>query len=127
MDKLEALRSFVAVVDTGSFAQAARRLRCSTSAVSRAVTQIEKEVGLGLLTRTTRSVRPTDSGAIYADRCRELLAGLEEAERSARGVRAAPQGELTVAAPVMFGRLHVAGMVEEVLAAHPQLRVRLVL
>ena len=127
MDKLEALRSFVTVVDTGSFAQAARRLRCSPAAVTRAVTQVEKEVGLGLLTRTTRSVRPTEGGAIYAERCRRLLSELADAQRAARGERASPQGELTIAAPIMFGRLHVARMVEELLATHPHLAVRLVL
>ena len=127
MDKLDAMRSFIAVIDTGSFAKAARRLRCSPTAVTRAVAQLEKELGLGLLTRTTRSVRSTERGGIYAECCRRLLADLENSERLTRGVGAAPRGELRIAAPVMFGRLHVMPMVEALLASHPDLSVRVML
>ena len=127
MDKIEALRAVVSVADLGSFAQAARRLRWSPTAVTRGVAQIERELGVVLFARNTRSVRLTDRGAVFADRCRQILRDLEEGEQATRGENIAPRGILTVTAPVLLGRMHVLPVVESLLAKHADLSLRLLL
>lgn len=125
MDQFDAMKAFVAVATWGSFAEAARRLRISPSAVTRSVAQLEDRLGLTLLNRTTRSVRLTERGQIYLESSRRILEDLETGERQARGENAEPRGVLHVAAPIVFGRLHVLPMVGRLLADHPSLAVRL--
>lgn len=127
MDQLDAMRAFVSVATLGSFAEAARRRRLSPSAVTRAVAQLEDELGLTLLTRTTRTLRLTERGQIYLEDCRQILDEVDAASRRVRGLDASPRGELRVAAPILFGRLHVLPIVEGLLAAHAELAVRLTL
>ena len=107
MDRLQAMTTFIAVVDSGGFASAARKLSLSPPFVTRAVAELEERLGLRLLTRTTRFVRVTDAGARYADDCRRILAEIEEAETAATGIHATPRGTLTLTAPVLFGHLYV--------------------
>ncbi len=125
MDQLNTLRIFVAVATLGSFAEAGRRLRLSPSVITRAVAQLEDQLGLTLITRTTRSLKLTERGQIYLESSRRLLDDLEDADRRVRGQDAEPRGKLTVAAPVLFGRLHVLPLVGEVLAAYPALAIQL--
>jgi DNA-binding transcriptional LysR family regulator len=127
MDRLDAMRAFAAVADLGSFAEAARRLRLSPAAVTRAVALLEDRLGQMLLNRTTRSVRLTERGAVYLETCKRILLDVEEADRRVRGEDAAPRGTLTIAAPVMFGRLHVLPIVGQMLRKHRNLAVRLTL
>jgi len=127
MDRFDAMRVFVSVATRGSFAEASRSLRLSPSAVTRAVAWLEDELGLSLLTRTTRSLRLTERGAIFLESCRQILDDLDAAERRVRGEDADPRGEMTVAAPVVFGRLHVMPIIDGLLRAHPALKVRLLL
>lgn len=127
MDRLDAMRAFVAVATHESFAEAARRLRWSPSAVTRAVVALEDHLGQTLLSRTTRSVRLTAVGRVHLESCREILDALLAAERRVRGEDAEPRGLLTVAAPLLFGRLHVLPVVNALLAAHSALTIRLVL
>ena len=124
MDHLDSLRAFVAVADSAGFAAAARKLRQSAPAVTRAVAAIEARLGAQLLHRSTRSVRLTEVGARFLDDCRRILAELDEAEASAGGAHAAPQGQLAITASSMFGRLHVAPILFDFLALHPSLTVR---
>lgn len=125
MDKLDALRAFLAVADRASFAAAARSLRWSPAAATRAVAMVEAELGVALFHRTTRVVRLTEPGAIYAEHCRRILADLEAARSQVRGEDAAPRGTLSVTAPVVFGRLHILPVAEKLAAAHEALSVRL--
>ena len=124
MDHLDSLRAFVAVADSAGFAAAARKLRLSAPAVTRAVAAIETRLGAQLLHRSTRSVRLTEVGARFLDDCRRILAELDEAEASAGGAHAAPQGQLAITASSMFGRLHVAPILFDFLAQHPGVTVR---
>ena len=124
MDHLDSLRAFVAVADGASFAAAARKLGLSAPAVTRAVAAIEARLGAQLLHRSTRSVRLTEVGARFLDDCRRILAELDEAEASAGGAHAAPQGQLAITASAMFGRLHVAPILFDFLALHTRLTVR---
>lgn len=121
------MRAFVAVASLGSFAAAARQLRLSPSVVTRAVAELEDRLGLVLLHRTTRSVRLTERGLIFLESCRQVLEDIDGAERRVRGEDAEPRGLLKVAAPLLFGRLHVLPIVTRLLTKHPRLTVHLTL
>jgi DNA-binding transcriptional LysR family regulator len=125
MDRFDALKTFAAVAERRSFSEAARTLRISATAASRAITELEDHLGVTLLHRTTRSVRLTPEGTGYLQRARAALDELEEAERSLRIETAEPRGALSVTAPVVFGRMHVLPIVTGLLRAHPQLDVEL--
>jgi len=127
MDRYQALRTFVAVADHRSFSEAARGLHISATAASRAVADLEKQLGALLLRRTTRSVGLTPEGAAFLERCRPALNELEDAARSLRGENAEPRGLLLVTAPLEFGRMHILPVVEGLLRAHRQLEMRLTL
>lgn len=119
MDRLQAMEAFVAVVDCGGFASAARRLDLSAPVVTRAVAELEARLGVRLLTRTTRAVRVTEAGARYAEDCRRILADMAEADSATSGSRSALKGLLGVTAPVLFGNLHVTPIVAGYLQRYP--------
>lgn len=127
MDRLRTLRVFVSVADHQSFAAAARRLAMSPSTVTRVIAGLEADLGVPLLMRTTRSVRLTEEGAAFLERCRAGITEIDQAFETAQGKGSAPGGTLTVTAPVMFGRLHILPIVTEMLALYPKLQIRLLL
>jgi DNA-binding transcriptional LysR family regulator len=127
MDRLDTMRVFAAVARLESFAEAARRLRLSPSVVTRSIAQLEDQLGLTLITRTTRSLRLTERGEVYLESCRQILEDIDGAERRVRGESAEPRGSLKVAAPILFGRLHVLPIVSRVLNEHKDLSIRLTL
>ena len=127
MDKLESIRAFTKVVQHSSFAAAARELRLSRSAVSKHVIELEKKLGVQLLSRTTRSVMPTENGQAYYERCLAILAKLEEADLAVTRSQAEVRGTLRVNAPMSFGTLHLARATAEFMQKHPDLRVQLIL
>ena len=98
---------FVAVAEEQGFAAAARRLRMSPPAVTRAIACLEQRLCVRLLTRSTRSVRTTDSGARYLEDARRILLDADEADEAAAGINATPRGHLAVTAPVLFGKIYV--------------------
>ena len=98
---------FVAVAEEESFAAAARRLRMSPPAVTRAIASLEERLAVRLLTRTTRLVRTTDAGARYLEDVRRILAEADEADEAAAGINATPRGHLAVTAPALFGKIYV--------------------
>jgi len=120
MDRLQAMTTFVAVVDSGGFASAARKLSLSPPVVTRAVAELEERLGLRLLTRTTRVVRVTDAGARFSEDCRRILAEIDEAETAATGTHTAPRGTLTLTAPVLFGQLYVTPILVSYLQQFPE-------
>lgn len=125
MDRLTALRAFIAVADRQSFAEAARRLRLSPTAVSRGIAELETQLGAVLLRRTTRSVGLTPEGASYLERCRRILDEIDDADRSLQGGDAAPRGALLVTAPRVFGRMHILPVVNQLLSEHSGIAVTL--
>jgi DNA-binding transcriptional LysR family regulator len=127
MDRLETLRLFVAVAEKSSFAAAARALRVSPAAATRAIAALEDRLGATLLHRTTRSVSLTPEGTDYLERARLALETLDDAARALRGAGAEPRGLLVVTAPVVFGRMHIAPIVAGLIRAHARLNVRLTL
>lgn len=126
MDRLAGMEALVTVADTGGFARAAARLGLSPPAVTRAIAALEARLGVTLLTRTTRSVRPTEAGQHFIEQARHLLNELDIAERQAGGADAAPSGHLPITAPLTFGRLHVAPVLAELLRTHPRISAALV-
>lgn len=111
------------VVEGGSFAEAARRLGVSRSAVSKAVTRLEKALGARLLNRSTRHLSTTEVGAALAAHCCRILDEALEAERVVGSLHAQPRGVLKVVASVAFGTLHVAPALAELLNRYPEMEV----
>lgn len=107
MDRFHLMTVYVSVAEEESFAAAARRLRMSPPAVTRAIAFLEERLGVRLLTRTTRLVRTTDAGARYLEDARRILLEVEEADEAAAGINATPRGHLAVTAPVLFGKIYV--------------------
>ena len=119
MDQLHLINAFVAVVDANGFAGAARKLGISPPAVTRAINELESQLGVRLLTRTTRVVRVTEPGARYAADCRRILGDLAEANESVGGLHGEPSGTLTITAPALFGARFVTPIVTEYLERYP--------
>jgi DNA-binding transcriptional LysR family regulator len=127
MDKFESLRAFTQVVISGGFAAAARDMGLSRSAVNKLVIALENELGVQLLHRSTRVVTPTETGLAFHERCLEILASLEEAERSITQLHEEPRGRLRVNAPMSFGTMHLAPALADFLVRYPDLQVQLTL
>jgi DNA-binding transcriptional LysR family regulator len=124
MDRLEAMRIFVAVAEAEGFAPAARSLSLSPPVVTRAIAGLEERIGARLFRRTTRVVKLTEAGARYLGDVRRILAELEVAEAEAQGLHDEPRGELRVTASMTFGRSFVAPIVVEYLKRYPGVSVR---
>jgi DNA-binding transcriptional LysR family regulator len=127
MDRFAALSTFVVVAERAGFAAAARQLSMSPPAVTRTIAALEAHLGAPLLHRSTRAVTLTEAGAAFLDRARTILADLHEAEQIVMGRQETPRGELHVTAPVVFGRLYVLPVVADLIRAHPELSIRLLL
>ena len=127
MDKLDSMAVLLAVVEAGSLSAAARQLAMPLATVSRKVAALEAHLKTRLLHRTTRHLALTEAGSAYVAACRRILDEICEAERTATGEYATPKGELTVTAPMMFGRLHIVPVVAEFLAQYPEIEINLVL
>jgi len=104
MRNLNALAVFATVAETRSFSAGGLRLGISASGASRAVSRLESDLGVRLLARTTRSVRLTEEGAAYLERCRRILDEITDAENAITSDRARPQGKLRLHVPVGFGK-----------------------
>src|SRR5262245_6676521 len=127
MDRVEAMAVFVATVDEGSLSAAGRRLDMPLATVSRKLADLEAHLGTRLLIRSTRHLALTEAGRDYLAACREILERIDEAERKVAGAYASAKGELVVAAPLVFGRLHVAPLVADFIEKYPNVNVRLLL
>lgn len=125
MDRIDLFRVFVRVVDCSSFTQAAASLDLPRSTVSAAVAELEARVGARLLHRTTRSVRPTQDGLSFHERCQQVIAEVESTEALFRQEPSMPSGELRVDVPGRIGRLIIAPALPSFLEAYPELRIDL--
>jgi DNA-binding transcriptional LysR family regulator len=116
---------FAKVVDTASFAEAARHFGMSPAMVSKHVRTLEERLGVRLLNRTTRRVSATEVGQNYYERCLRILFELDDAERAAGDLQAAPRGLLRVTAPVSFSFRHLAPAIADYLSAYPDVSIDL--
>jgi len=127
MDRLEAMSTFLAVVETGSLSAAARRLNTPLATVSRKVSDLESHLQTKLFNRSSRKLVLTDAGSSYVAACKRILADVTEAERAASGEYSAPTGELVVTSPVGLGRICLIPILADFLKAYPDIEVNLML
>ena len=126
MDRVLQMEVFVAINDSGSFVQAANRMRMSPPAVTRAMNALEDRLGVQLLTRSTRQLFLTDAGVRFLEASRRLLSEIKDAEKQAVGEMGIAQGHLTISASMTFSRMIAAPVVRAFLASHPRISVSLI-
>lgn len=127
MDRVNALRLFSRLAESGSFSAAARDLRIKQSTASKWVAELEDELGARLVERTTRAVRITEDGQRLLARARDVLAAFDELRADFEERAVAPRGRVRVSIPVVFGRLFVVPAVGEFLRRYPEVGVDLVM
>ena len=125
MDLTLAMKSFVRVVETGSFSAVAREIGSTQPAVSKHIAWLEQHLGSRLMERTTRKLSLTQEALQYYQRAREILENIEDAERLVRRGRSEITGVLRIACSVGFGRFQVVPRLKSFLDSHPQLRIDL--
>lgn len=125
MDRLQAMGVFMAVARAGSLSAAARHLGEPLTTVSRRLAALEAHVGTSLVTRTTRHMALTDAGRAYLETCRRIFEELNAVESQLAGSADGLAGEISVTAPLVFGRLHLLPIVCAFLARHPEVDLRL--
>jgi DNA-binding transcriptional LysR family regulator len=125
MDRLEAMTVFATIADAGSLSAAGRRLGVPLATVSRRLADLESRLKTRLITRSTRRLVLTDAGRDYLAACRQILEQVDEAERAAAGAYAQVKGQLVVAAPIVFGRLHAVPVAAAFLQRHPEVDIQL--
>jgi len=127
MDRLRSIEVFVAAIEQGSFAAAARRFGLSAAMAGKHVSALESELNARLLHRTTRRLSLTDVGQAYYERCKRILEAFDEARREASDSQSTARGVLRVAAPVTFGAMHLGAIVARYMEDHPHVNVEVLL
>lgn len=117
------IMAFLAVVETGSFAAAAKILRQTPSTISRKVIRLEESLGVRLLNRTTRSVVITEIGAIYLRYCQSINELLNSAEAEVTSMTRSPQGLLRISMPVAFGQRYITSLLADFLELYPKVEI----
>jgi len=123
----EGVSEFVSVAQTSSFTGASKILGISTAQVSRQVSALENRLNTKLFYRTTRKVSLTEEGSVYYRHCRQVMAGLEDAERAISNLRNAPQGLVKLTAPVTYGEKYIMPLVIDFMTQYPEVEVNVVL
>jgi DNA-binding transcriptional LysR family regulator len=127
MDRLSAMEVFTNVVEFEGFSAAASHLGISRASVSKQVIQLEESLGARLLNRTTRRVSVTEVGEAYYERCKRVLAEVEEADLLVEQLHSEPRGTLKVSAPMSFGVAHLGPAVSDFLSEYRELSISLTL
>jgi LysR family transcriptional regulator for bpeEF and oprC len=127
MDRLHGILVFLNVVETRNFSETARGLGVSTSAVSAAVRRLEQKLAVQLLNRTTRRVSPTTEGLEFYQRCKQIVADLEQAEITAGHSGRLPSGRLRIGMPSALGRMWVIPQLQEFKIAFPSISLEIVI
>jgi DNA-binding transcriptional LysR family regulator len=127
MDRLAAMTTLLAAVEGGSLSAASRKLGVPLPTVSRKISELEAHLRTRLIHRTSRRLSLTDAGQAYIVACKRILEDVGETERAAAGEYSAPRGDLAIAAPIVFGRLHVLPIVTAFLKAYPDINIRMAL
>ena len=127
MDRLSAMNMFIRVVETGSFSAVAKELSSTQPTVSKNIAELESWLGAKLLNRSTRSLRLTETGADYYERCVAILQDVEDAEQNVGLLQTQPKGLVRVTAAVAFGRLHIVPRLESFFARYPDIKIDITL
>lgn len=121
MDRLDAMRLFIRVADTGSFSKAAADLEIGQPTVSRRIQDLEAQLGAELFLRTTRALSLTESGAKFYDRARSILEAFEAAEAEVRGLDNDAVGQLRISVPHSLSRVVIAPALASFMRRYPDL------
>lgn len=127
MDLVGPMQTFVRVVDAGSFTSAANQMNTTQPTISRQIAALEDHLGARLLTRTTRRLTLTDDGRVFYEQALRALEALGEAENAIGRRRSKPSGMLRMAAPPVFGRLHIVPRLPAFLGRYPDVTVDLIM
>ncbi|MCE7030956.1 LysR family transcriptional regulator [Jiella avicenniae] len=127
MDRYQSMKTFVRVVETGSFSAAARLLNVGQPAVSKTIAQLEDHLQVRLLIRSTHGLTPTEAGLRFHERAKSAIQEADEAELAARGAGAGLSGRLRVSAATTFARLHIVPLLPRFLEQHPGLEIDVIL
>ncbi len=125
MDRIQAIRLFIRVVDLGSFSKAAADLGMGQPSATKLVAQMEQQLGSRLLHRSTHGVTPTEIGALYYQKCKLIAHHVDEAETVAALLQSQLQGELRISTSVAFGRRVLVPLVMRFMQINPKLRIEL--
>ncbi|MGP5504004.1 LysR substrate-binding domain-containing protein [Psychrobacter celer] len=125
MDRIDAMRAFVAVVTEGSFSNAANALRLSPQLVSKYVSKLEDQLNTRLLNRTTRKVSLTEAGSHYFGHAQQILLSIDNMESQLGGLQQNPKGTLRISAPVSFALKHMARLITDFQRRYPLVKVDL--
>lgn len=125
MDRIDGIRTFLGVVEAGSFTAAAQKLGISKALASKHVAALERRLGARLINRTTRRLALTEVGRIYAERCKRLLGDFDELESVVQERQGRVGGLLRLSAPVVFGETRLAPIIAPFLERHPELTVEM--
>ncbi|WP_211451025.1 LysR family transcriptional regulator [Collimonas antrihumi] len=125
MDRLTSMQMFVRVVEKGGFSAAAEDARISPTMVGKHVRQLEDQLGVRLLNRTTRRQSLTEIGQLYFERCKQALLEIEAADASVKQMQLLPRGVLRVTAPATFGGQMLTAVVRAYLERYPDVELDL--
>ncbi|GAA68030.1 MULTISPECIES: LysR family transcriptional regulator [unclassified Pseudoalteromonas] len=125
MDKLTTMKTFLAVVQEGSFSKAADKLDISPQLVSKYISALEDNLRTRLLHRTTRKVSVTEAGNQYYQRCQQVVIDIEDMENSLNNLSENVSGVLSISAPMSFGTKHLAGLLVDFQKQYPNLKLDL--
>lgn len=125
MDRITAIQLFIRVVETGSFSRASRSLGLTQPTATKQVAALEARLGARLFHRSTRGATPTEVGAAYYDKCKQIAQQLEEADDLAALMQQRVQGSLRISTSVAFGRRVLTPLVLKFMQQHPGLQVDL--
>ena len=126
MDRLDAMSTFLAVVEAGSLSAAARQSKMPLTTISRKISELESYLRTKLFNRSSRQLVLTDAGSSYLAACKRILTDVTEAERTASGEYTAPTGALSVTTPLGLGRTILIPIIADFLKAYPEIKVRMI-
>lgn len=126
MQDLNEMAIFAIVVGSGSFTKAAEKLKLPKSTVSRKVSQLEKRIGVRLINRTTRNLKPTETGKLYYSECQKMLEQADEADRIVNNMQSEPSGLLRISTPLAFGTPFFIDVIKQFLEKYPKVNVEII-
>lgn len=123
MGQLESMRIFITVVETGSITKAAERLNLAKSAISKRLSELEHQLGVKLLNRTTRTSSLTEAGQVYLNKCKLILDEVDDLHCHISSTSSKLNGVLKLAVPLTFGLKHLVPALDNFAKLHPELKL----
>ncbi|MCK5895271.1 MAG: LysR family transcriptional regulator [Cocleimonas sp.] len=125
MDRIDRMKLYCCIIETGQLSLAADRMDLSKGTVSKQLAKLEASLGGRLLNRTTRRLAPTEAGISYYERVKHILESVEEAECVVTGLTVVPQGTLKINAPMAFGSHHLGDLLTQYQRRYPQVKINI--